>query len=230
MCIININKQKKTKKKEELTEETKKKNTLNSDLQEKKLLVFNFNIVDNEFVLDENLLYSKDLVTVQRNFLGETKNLLKKYDIYWDENVEFGTFECVFEKIKENHFFTIVRKVEADKLVISWKSEKDLYLVLNILFCCYLLSSDSQNPCDVVINSIKYTEISEHMLNNIVNNNIKSIDVIFTGTTEEQKITYEYELQSVFFIYIKNNSELTKKLANMEWNRLNMQKYFNWIQ
>ena len=74
----------------------------------------------------------------------------------------------------------------------------------------------SGNTYDIIINTIVYTEITEGMLLNILNNDIKHIDIVYTGEENNRKITYNYELGQFFHARYKNNPEETTRLVNIE--------------
>jgi hypothetical protein len=72
------------------------------------------------------------------------------------------------------------------------------------------------NTYNIIVNTIIYREITEGMLLNILNNDIKHIDIVYTGEENNRKITYNYELGQFFHARYKNNPEETTRLVNIE--------------
>lgn len=155
----------------------------------------------NERTLKNFIIYFTHNVK-NKNFYEENKFILNKYNIYYDEKKSFSTDEFI-GPVHENRFFTITRKITAEKLTIIWEDKLDFYIVLELLFYSYTQNVDYFCDYKIIINNEIYTNITENMVKNILDYNIKQIDIFFTGNDQYKKYLYDNELWNYHLVCIK---------------------------
>ena len=80
---------------------------------------------------------------------------------------------------------------------------------------------------DVIINQKTFTKIDKKLIQEILLNDIKSLEIVYTGNLDSKIKIYTHELCNFNFIVFFNDPTKTTHLVNMEWSRLGKLKYIN---
>lgn len=155
--------------------------------------------------------------------------LFKKNNVFIQKYVEVAVLDSIFFQAFENHLHSIKRYVYLKGVLIKWSLDADLYLVVALLN--YYLNPEDEEDCYIIkINDKEYTEVNEDMLQNIINNNVKEINIYYKGDTEATNTIYDFESHQIYFVIHTNSSAQTTRLANEEFVRLNKLEFINTIQ
>lgn len=173
----------------------------------------------NKKTLNNFIIYFVNNVE-NENFYAKNKFILDKYDIHYDETETFAVYEFI-GPVYENHFYTIIRLVTPEKLIITWSNKSDLHIVLNLLYCSYTENVDFFCNYKIIINNEIYTNVNEKMVKVIFINNIKKIEILFIGDKKRKELLYNNELWDFHLVFMEKNPQKATDLNNLELHRIN---------